>query len=98
MAAGATRGVEIPGLVLSIAEEPVRRRRIDSRAHRALRTLAHAIAYLSANPASVGSFHSNRERIEAVQVLMGLNRQVYMECPEAPKLRERWRALFWGRK
>jgi len=31
--------------------------------------------------------------MEAVQLLMAVNRQVYFECPEVPSLSERWRTL-----
>jgi hypothetical protein len=32
--------------------------------------------------------------LEAVRLLMALNRQVYFECPEVPSFRERFRALL----
>jgi hypothetical protein len=32
--------------------------------------------------------------LQAVQLLMALNRQVYFECPEAPTFGERCRALL----
>jgi len=32
--------------------------------------------------------------LEAVRILMALNRQVYFECPEVPTLRERCRTLL----
>jgi hypothetical protein len=60
-----------------------------------LETLGHAIEYLTDEFVHEGgSFSSNNEQIEAVQMLMALNRQVYSECPEVPTLGERWRSLL----
>ena len=33
-------------------------------------------------------------RLEAVQLLMGINRKIYFSCPPVPTLGERWRALL----
>jgi hypothetical protein len=72
-----------------------RRRRIDPRAGRALEKLGHAIEYLTDEFVHDGaSFSAVREQLEAVQLLMALNRQVYFECPEVPSFGERWRAFF----
>jgi hypothetical protein len=40
------------------------------------------------------SFSSNNAQLEAVQLLMARNRQVYFECPEIPSFGERCRALL----
>jgi hypothetical protein len=36
---------------------------------------------------------AHNTQLEAVQLLMAINRQVYFECPEVPSMGERWRAL-----
>ena len=33
-------------------------------------------------------------QVKAVQLLIGVNRQIYFACPEVPNLGERWRALL----
>jgi hypothetical protein len=71
------------------------RRRITPQAGRALEILGHAIEYLTDEFVQQdGMASSKNERLDAVQMLMALNRQVYYECPEAPSFGERCRALF----
>jgi hypothetical protein len=71
------------------------RRRISPQAGRAIETLAHAIEYLTDEFVHQGfSFSARNEQLEAVQILMALNRQVYFECPEVPTLGERCRTLL----
>jgi hypothetical protein len=36
-----------------------------------------------------GTFSPNTAQLQAVQLLMAVNRQVYFECPEIPPLSER---------
>jgi hypothetical protein len=75
-----------------------RRRRISPQAGRALEILGHAIEYLSDEFVHAGgSLTANDARLEAVQLLMALNRQIYFACPEVPTLAERWRALLHPR-
>jgi|SRR5580658_637241 hypothetical protein len=78
------------------------RRHISPEAGRALRILGHAIEYLANEflhdviPPS-----ADNERLQAVQLLMSLNREVYSECPEepeAPTFRERCRHLLGSRR
>jgi hypothetical protein len=72
-----------------------RRRRITSEAGHALETLSHALEYLTDEYMRKGrTFSAKDEQLEAVQILMALNRQVYFECPEVPTFVERWRALL----
>jgi len=74
---------------------PNRRRRITPQAGRALELLAHAIEYLTDEFVHQGSeFSSRNEQLQAVQMLMALNHQVYFECPEIPTFGERCRALL----
>lgn len=72
-----------------------RRRRISPQAGRALEKLAHAIEYLAdefVNDDGVPTRHD--DRLEAIQLLMSLNRIVYYECSQAPTLRQRIGAFF----
>lgn len=61
------------------------RRRISPRAGRAIRLLGHAVEYLvneflhDSHPPS-----AQKERLEAVRMLMALNFEIYSECPELP--------------
>jgi hypothetical protein len=72
-----------------------KRRRISPEAGRALEILGHAIEYLSDEYAHHGGgFTANDGQVEAVQLLMAVNRQIYLECPEAPSLSTRLRALL----
>ncbi|MGA9063312.1 MAG: hypothetical protein WB341_16830 [Terracidiphilus sp.] len=72
-----------------------RRRRISPEAGRALEILGHAIEYLSDEFVHTGgSLSAQNAQVEAVQLLMAINRQIYFACPLAPTLAERWRALM----
>jgi hypothetical protein len=72
-----------------------KRRRITPRAGHALEKLGHAIEYLTDEfVLEAASFSANNAQVEAVQLLMALNREVYFECPEAPTLGERWRSIL----
>ena len=98
MAAATTTGFSIPASapVLSMARVRAhRRRRISSQAGHALEILAHAIEYLTDEFVHQGlAFSAKNEQLEAVQMLMAINRQVYFECPEVPSFGERCRALL----
>jgi hypothetical protein len=97
MAATSTTGFSIPAPVSAIPISCVRahRRRITPQAGRALELLAHAIEYLNDEFMHQDlAFSAKNEQLEAVQMLMALNRQVYFECPEVPSFGERCRALL----
>jgi hypothetical protein len=97
MAAYTTTGFPIPGSApdASAVRQPSRRRQITPRAGRALEILGHAIEYLTDEFVHRGGpFSARNEQLQAVQLLMALNRQVYYECPEAPTFGERCRALL----
>lgn len=67
-----------------------RRRKITPQAGRALEKLGHAIEYLTDEFVQSGqSFSANNSQLQAVQLLMALNRRVYFECPEVPTLAEK---------
>jgi hypothetical protein len=97
MAATTNTVFSIPdsALAVSIARVRTRRRRITPQAGRALEILAHAIEYLTDEFVHTGlSFSERNEQLEAVQILMARNRQVYFECPVVPSFGERCRALL----
>ena len=72
----------------------MRRRRISPEAGRALEILGHAIEYLTDEFIYAGgSFSAHDGQVEAVQLLMGLNREIYFDCPEVPSFADRFRAL-----
>lgn len=74
---------------------PTRRRRISPQAGQALEILGHAIDYLIDEYVySGGTFTQRDSQIEAIHLLVTLNRQVYFECPKVPTLMERFRALL----
>ena len=67
-----------------------RRRRIDRNAGRALEILGHAIEYLTDEMVNDGcQLAKSGGQLEAIQLLMAVNRQVYYECPQVPTLGER---------
>ena len=71
------------------------RRRITPEAGHALEILGHAIEYLTDEFVYEDQALSTRSaQLQAVQMLMALNRQVYFECPEAPTFGERCLALL----
>ncbi len=68
------------------------RRRISPEAGRALEVLGHAIEYLTDEFVHAGgAFSAHDPQVQAVQLLMGLNREIYFNCPEAPSLVDRFR-------
>jgi hypothetical protein len=73
----------------------LRRRRISPEAGHALEILGHAIEYLSDEYVHAGgSFSAHDGQVEALQLLMAMNRQIYFTCPELPTLGERCRSLL----
>ena len=77
---------------------PNRRRMIDPRSGRALEILGHAIEYLADEFVQEAAQLSSADpRVEAIQILMALNRKIYFECPVKPTLAERLRAVLWFR-
>ena len=72
------------------------RRRVSPQSGRALEKLGHAIEYLAdeyMNEEGAPPF-SRDGRLEAIEVLMAVNRAVYSDCPEIPTLGERLRQLI----
>jgi hypothetical protein len=73
---------------------PSRRRRITHDAGLALEKLGHAIEYLTDEFVHQGADFPHKGELDAVQMLMALNRQVYFNCPEVPSVGERLRSLL----
>jgi hypothetical protein len=72
-----------------------RRRRITPQAGHALEILGHAIEYLTDEYVHLGGDMSPRNgQLEAVQLLMARNREVYYECPEVVTVGDRLRAML----
>jgi hypothetical protein len=95
MATTVTTGFSIPTAIPAARVRFNRRRTVTPQAGRALQTLGHAIEYLTDEFVSQGLTYSSRsEQLEAVRILMALNRQVYNECPEVPSFSERCHALL----
>jgi hypothetical protein len=77
---------------------PNRRRHIDPASGHALEILGHAIEYLSDELLHNGDLISaGNPQVEAVQILMALNRQIYFACPEMKTFSERCRSLLHRR-
>ena len=69
-----------------------RARRISVEAGHALEQLGHAIEYLTDEYVHAGGDCSADDpRIQAIQLLMAVNRQIYFACPEAQSFSERCR-------
>jgi hypothetical protein len=97
MASTTTIGLLIPAATpaTSTTHAYAGRRRISPQAGRGLEALGHAIEYLTDEYSlHTEDFSSRDEQLEAVQVLMGLNRQIYFECPLMPTFTERCRAFM----
>jgi len=72
-----------------------RRRHITPEAGRALEILGHAIEYLTDEYVHEAKEFSARDpQVQAVQMLMALNRGIYYACPLEPTFIERLRAFF----
>ncbi len=75
------------------------RRYISPQAGRALEIFGHAIEYLADEYIyGGGSFSARDPQIKAIQMLMDLNRQIYLACPEKRGLLERCQAILQIRK
>lgn len=77
------------------------RRRTTPEAGFALEVLGHAIEYLADEYVHAGgallSMGSADPRVEAIQLLMALNRQVYYACPVRPSLYQRVVGRLFGK-
>lgn len=76
-----------------------RRRSISPEAGHALEKLGHAIDYLTDEYVHEGgTFSRSDAKLQAVELLMAINREIYFACPEAPTLGDRWRAWLHGHR
>jgi hypothetical protein len=97
MAASATAGLSnvTDMLDASAAAAGSARRCISPEAGRALEILGHAIEYLIDEYVNEGgSFSPSDPQVQAVHLLMALNRQVYFACPVVPGFGERVRSFL----
>jgi len=79
----------------AVRQSSNRRRRITPQAGHALEILGHAIEYLTDEYVNEGgTLPMHSERLEAVQMLMERNRQIYFSCPEVPTLGERLHTIL----
>jgi len=103
----AARCESAPGRQAEIRREGIMdakkvRRRISPQAGRALEILGHAIEYLSDEFVHEGGvFRANDPRLdprlEAIQLLMRVNRQIYLGCAAVPTLADRWQMFLRAR-
>jgi hypothetical protein len=71
------------------------RRRISYDTGRALEILGHAIDYLTDEFVHEGGcLSSHKGELEAIQLLMARNREIYLACPVVPTFQERWAAFI----
>jgi hypothetical protein len=71
------------------------RRKISPESGHALEILGHAIEYLTDEFVHAGgSFSAHDGQVEAVQLLMSINRKIYLDCPEIPTWGERCLTLL----
>ncbi len=93
MIRSATNQLDIPGIASARPVTATRfRRHISPQAGHALEILGHGIEYLSDEfmyeyPQPP---FERKARMEAIELLMAMNRRVYLECPEIPSLRDRF--------
>jgi|SRR5579863_1414853 hypothetical protein len=92
------RGIAFPIHEQATASPEVRahrRRRISPQAGHALEILGHAIEYLADEYVHAGgSFSAHDPRLEAIQLLMATNREIYFACPEVLSFQQRVRGWF----
>jgi len=88
--------VRIPAQVATMAGlQSKRRRRITPQAGHALEILGHAIEYLTDEFVHRGGeMRAGNSQLEAVQMLMARNREIYYECPVMVTVGDRLRAML----
>ena len=96
-ASSATRGFQVftASPPEAITRNCAHRRRISPQSGHALEILGHAIEYLTDEFIHAGgSFSAHNGQVEAVQLLMDINRKIYLDCPEIPTWGERCLSLL----
>jgi hypothetical protein len=86
----ATQPVTAPAIV--VKRPAARRRRISPQAGRALEILGHAIEYLADEYVHQGPSRPAGQ-LDAIQLLIKIDREIYLECPEVLTIADRWRSL-----
>ena len=90
--------IVVPPVKPESALPVMKKRRISREAGIALEILGHAIQYLIDEHLHEGSLLKYEDaHVEALTVLKALNRQIYFECPETQRFRERCYALLYNR-
>jgi hypothetical protein len=88
-------GVLAASPAAAITRNRAHRRRISPQAGHALEILGHAIEYLTDEFIHAGGSLSPHDgQVEAVQLLMSINREIYLDCPKIPTLGERCLTLL----
>jgi hypothetical protein len=85
----------VPSSTRVVARPAAVRRRMSPESGRAVEKLGHAIEYLTdefVHGGCEGGFQD--PRVEAIKLLMSLNRQVYVECPIVPTFAQRVARIF----
>ena len=78
----------------ALKHRPIVRRRITPEAGRGLEKLGHALEYLTDEFVRDGcAVVEDYGRLQAIQLLAALNRQIYFACGIEPTLRERIQSL-----
>lgn len=79
----------------AIERQPMVRRRITPEAGQGLEKLAHALEYLIDEYIHEGcGVDRDHGRLQAIQLLAALNRQIYFACGVRPTMGERVQSLF----
>lgn len=98
MASSTTTDFSLPAGASVLETLPARsnrRRTVDPASGRALEILGHAIEYLTDELGHIGEqVLADSPQVEAIQLLMALNRQIYLQCPEAKTFGQRCRSLL----
>lgn len=98
MASSTTTDFSLPAKASVLESLPAsadRRRSVDPASGRALEILGHAIEYLTDELGQGdGPALADSPQVEAIQLLMAINRQIYFKCPEVKTLGQRFRSLL----
>lgn len=79
----------------AVGSRGIVRRRISPEAGRGLEKLGHALEYLTDEFVRDGCrIAEDHGRLQAIQLLASLNRQIYFACDVEPSFRERVQSLF----
>jgi hypothetical protein len=100
MAASTSSGFFAPAVrpVATVRVRGFHRRRITPEEGHALEILGHAIEYLTDEFIHGDApITTDNPQLQATQILMACNREVYYQCPAIVSFGERWHAFFHHR-